>query len=271
MLHVVAWFLYPQGAAGIPEDPVLLANLYVNSAITSFAVIAMIVFYAFRLADRAEAETDTLLKNVLPASIAERLKAAPGRTISDSVSEASVLFVDLVGFTPLAKRLGAARIVDMLNRWVSELDRLTAANGVEKIKTIGDSFMAVCGAPERRLDHAERMACLALEIRDAVKRFNAEHGFELAVRIGIASGPVMAGVIGTERFTYDVWGDTVNLAARLEQTGTAGEIHVCRNFREALAASLAFGNRRTLDIKGLGPQETWFLSGLACEATSRAA
>lgn len=271
VLHLAAWFLYPHGSAGIPEDPVLLANLYVNSAITSFAVIAMIVFYAFRLADRAEAETDALLKNVLPASIAERLKGAPGRTISDSVSEASVLFVDLVGFTPLAKRLGATRIVDLLNKWVSELDRLAAVNGVEKIKTIGDSFMAVCGAPERRLDHAERMACMALEIRDAVKRFNAENGFELSVRIGIASGPVMAGVIGTERFTYDVWGDTVNLAARLEQTGTPGEIHVCRNFREALAPILAFTNRRTLDIKGLGPQETWFLDGLGGEAALQAA
>ncbi|MEZ5926117.1 MAG: adenylate/guanylate cyclase domain-containing protein [Hyphomicrobiaceae bacterium] len=267
-LHLTAWFLYPNGVETIPADPVLLANLYVNSAITSFAVIAMIVFYAFRLADRAEAETDALLKNVLPASIAERLKGAPGRTISDSVAEASVLFVDLVGFTPLAKRLGAARIVDLLNAWVTELDRLAAANGVEKIKTIGDSFMAVCGAPERRPDHAVRMACMALEVRDAVQRFNAAHGLDLAVRIGIAAGPVMAGVIGTERFTYDVWGDTVNLAARLEQTGEAGKIQVCGCFRAALAGLLAFDLRGTVDIKGLGPQETWFLTGLADKASA---
>jgi adenylate cyclase len=271
VLHLAAWFLYPNGAAAIPEDPVLMANLYVNSAVTSFAIVATIVFYAFRLADRAEAETDALLKNVLPASIAERLKAAPGRIISDSVSDASVLFVDLVGFTPLAKRLGAARIVELLNQWITVLDGLAAANGVEKIKTIGDSFMAVCGAPERRLDHAERMACLALEIRDAASRFNGKHGVELSVRIGIASGPVMAGVIGTERFTYDVWGDTVNLAARLEQTGEAGRIHVSRSFQKALAGVLAFEARGTLQIKGMGPEETWFLTGLAGATARRAA
>jgi adenylate cyclase len=262
-LHVATWFLYPKGAAGIPEDPVLLANLYVNSAITSFAVVAMIVFYAFRLADRAEAETDALLKNVLPASIAERLKDAPGRPISDSVSDASVLFVDLVGFTSLAKRLGAARVVEILNLWVTELDRLAAVNGIEKIKTIGDSFMAVCGAPERRLDHAERVAVMALEIQDAVARINAQHGLALSVRIGVASGPVMAGVIGTERFTYDIWGDTVNLAARLEQTGLPGMIHVSRSFQEALDDHFAFDNHRTLDIKGLGLQETCLLTGRA--------
>jgi adenylate cyclase len=262
-LHLAAWFLYPAGAAAIPEDPALLANLYVNSALTSFAVVAAIVYYAFRLADRAEAETDALLNNVLPASIAGRLRDAPERAIFDSIPDASVLFADLVGFTPLAKRLGAERIVALLNDWVTELDGLARANGVEKIKTIGDSFMAVCGAPARRHDHRERTACLALEIRDAIGRFNARHGLELSVRIGIASGPIMAGVIGTERFTYDVWGDTVNLAARLEQTGAPGSIHVSEPFTSQLGDLLAFVPRGTVDMKGLGPQETWFLTGLA--------
>ena len=262
-LHLAAWFLYPAGAAAIPEDPTLLANLYVNSALTSFAVVATIVYYAFRLADKAEAETDALLNNVLPASIAERLKERPDSAIFDSVTDASVLFADLVGFTPLAKRLGAARIVALLNDWVTELDRIAAVSGVEKIKTIGDSFMAVCGAPERRADHRERIACLALEIQEAIGRLNARHGLELSVRIGIASGPIMAGVIGTQRFTYDVWGDTVNLAARLEQTGEPGRIHVSQSFKEVLDGLLAFENRRSLDIKGMGPQETWFLTGLA--------
>lgn len=262
-LHLATWFLYPAGAAAIPEDPALLANLYVNSALTSFAVVATIVYYAFRLADRAEAETDALLKNVLPASIAERLKDAPEHAIFDSIPDASVLFADLVGFTPLAKRLGAQRIVALLNDWVTELDGLAKANGVEKIKTIGDSFMAVCGAPERRHDHRERIACLALEIREAIGRLNRRHGLDLAVRIGIACGPVMAGVIGTERFTYDVWGDTVNLAARLEQTGTAGRIHVSEAFASELDHLLAFDRRGKVEMKGLGSQETWFLTGLA--------
>ncbi len=260
-LHLASWFLYPPGQAMIPADPVLIANLYVNSAITTFAMIAVIVYYAFSLADRAETEADQLLKIVVPAAIAERLKARPGEPISDSIAEASVLFADLVGFTPLALRLGPTRTVALLNELVSELDALAIANGVEKIKTIGDNFMAVSGAPQPRRDHAARLACMALEIREAVAQLAKRHGLDLGVRIGVASGPLTAGVIGTTRFTYDVWGDTVNLAARLEQTAASGRIHVCGDTKRALEGMLVF-EPRTVDLRGFGPKETWYLETL---------
>jgi adenylate cyclase len=261
VLHVASWFLYPPEHAVVPADPALLSNLYVNSAITTFAMIAVIVNYAFNLANRAEAETDRLLKIVVPAPIAERLKAAPGTAISDSVASASVLFADLVGFTPLTRRLGASDTVVILNEFVSELDCLAAKYGVEKIKTIGDSFMAVAGAPEPQADHARRLTAMALEVRDVVCLLAARRGLDIGVRIGIASGPLTAGVIGTTRFTYDVWGDTVNLAARLEQTGARGCVHICDDTKRALEGAYSF-ERRDLDIRGFGAMETWFMEKL---------
>ena len=161
-LHLAAWFLFPQERALIAARPELLANLYVSSAVTSFGIVALIVGYAFTLADRARAEADALLANVLPEAIAERLKERPGERVADSVAEASVLFSDLVGFTELAKRLGAARTVALLDQVVTEFDRLAAAHGVEKIKTIGDGYMAVAGVSRPQADHLPRLARMAL-------------------------------------------------------------------------------------------------------------
>jgi adenylate cyclase len=258
-LHLAAWFLFPPERAHFAAEPSLLDNLYVSSAVTTFCIIALIVGYAFTVADAARAEADALLTNILPEAIAERLKERPDARVADSVEQASVMFSDLVGFTELSKRLGAARTVALLDHIVTEFDRLAARHGVEKIKTIGDGYMAVTGVSVPRSDHLPCLARMALGLPDLVERLSAAHGVNLRVRVGIAIGPVMAGVIGTDKFSYDVWGDTVNLASRLESHGLPGKIQVSCAVREALGEGFVFEPRGPIEVKGIGRLETWLL------------
>jgi len=258
-LHVAAWFAFPPDRALIAADPGLLANLYVSSAVTTFCIIALFVGYAFTVADRARAEADALLGNILPEAIAERLKDKPGERIADNVTDASILFSDLVGFTELAQELGAARTVDLLDEIVTEFDRLAASHGVEKIKTIGDGYMAVCGVSREQPDHLSRLARMALRLPDLVELLSTKHGVDLKIRVGLAGGPVMAGVIGADKFSYDVWGETVNLASRLESHGLPGEIQVSEAVMRALEGRFVFEPRGPVKVKGIGQLETWLL------------
>jgi adenylate cyclase len=258
-LHLAAWFLFPAERAQIVADPGLLTNLYVSSAVTTFGIIALVTGYAFTVADRARAEADALLANILPETIAERLKDRPGERVADSVAEASVLFSDLSGFTELALKLGAARTVALLDHIVTEFDKLAAAHGVEKIKTIGDGYMAVAGVSRPQPDHLERLARMALLLPALVERLSAVHGVDLKIRVGIATGPLMAGVIGSDKFSYDVWGETVNLASRLESHGLPGEIQVSEAVKGALCDSFVFEPRGPIKVKGVGELETWLL------------
>jgi adenylate cyclase len=196
-----------------------------------------------------------------PEPIAERLKTRPGERVADAVPNASVMFTDLVGFTELAQELGAARTVEILDRLVTKFDRLAAIHGVEKIKTIGDGYMAVAGVSAPQHDHAHRLARLALALPGAVEELSATHDLDLRIRVGIASGPVMAGVIGADKFSYDVRGETVNLAARLESHGLPGEIQVAGDLYQALRDSYTFERRGPNAIKGVGTIKTWFLKG----------
>jgi adenylate cyclase len=269
-LHLAAWFLYPPERAMIAAPPALLANLYVSSAVTTFGMIALIVGYAFTLADRARAEADSLLSNILPDAVAERLKERPGERVADSVAEASVLFSDLVGFTELAKRLGAEQTVALLDQVVTEFDRLAATHGVEKIKTTGDGYMAVAGVSRPLEDHLLRLARMALCLPDLVERLSATHGVDLRIRVGIASGRVMAGVIGADKFSYDVWGETVNLASRLESHGLPGEIQVCGDCTTMLSQNFVLEPRGAIQIKGVGEIETWLLKEERARGTREA-
>jgi adenylate cyclase len=217
------------------------------------------VGYAFTVADRARAEADALLANILPEAIAERLKARPNDKVADSVGEASVLFTDLVGFTELAQKLGVERTVAVLDHIVTEFDRLAAAHGVEKIKTIGDGYLAVAGVSREQPDHLTRLARMALLLPELVERLSAAHGVDLRIRAGIASGPLMAGIIGSDKFSYDVWGETVNLASRLESHGLPGEIQVSDAVRRALGDGFAFEPRGPIQVKGVGRLHTWLL------------
>jgi adenylate cyclase len=256
--HIAAWFLFPVG--NVPTVGGFLAQLYVSSALTAFVLIAALTYYSFRLVERAEAATEALLNNILPGAIITRLREHPEEAIADAFERASILFSDIQGFVPLSKALGASRTVALLNEMMRRFDALADKYGVEKIKTIGDAYMAVAGLPEPVPDHADRLARMGLEMFAAKDEVAAQYGVTIRMRIGMASGPVMAGIIGTHKFSYDVWGDAVNLAARLESSGEVERIQVSAEARAAMSGSWCdFVSRGEIEIKGLGPLETWFL------------
>jgi class 3 adenylate cyclase len=205
-------------------------------------------------------ENEALLLNILPGEIAARLKGGE-QEIADSFADVTVLFGDLVAFTALSSETSAAEIVAMLNGLFSKFDQVAVEMGIEKIKTIGDCYMAVCGLPSTCPDHAERMARMALRMVEATRQYGQERGMNLEMRIGINSGPVVAGVIGATKFIYDLWGDTVNLASRMESTGVPGVVQVTRNVYERLQDNFEFEHRGLVQVKGKGEIDTWLLHG----------
>jgi class 3 adenylate cyclase len=209
---------------------------------------------------REHERSESLLRNILPGPIAERLKFNPD-IIAESFSETTILFVDIVGFTKLSESIEPETLVKLLNSVFSEMDDLTEKYQLEKIKTIGDSYMVVAGAPERRPDHAEAMAEMSLEIRDRFEKLNKSWRHALDFRIGIHSGPVVAGIIGKKKFSYDMWGRSVNIAARMESQGVASEIQVSAHFRSLLKDKYLFVERGAVDIKGIGEMLTYLLKG----------
>ncbi|MGH1419265.1 MAG: adenylate/guanylate cyclase domain-containing protein [Hyphomicrobiaceae bacterium] len=259
ILHLYAQARYPTENALIETDPAMLWSIYTQAAITTMALIAACVFYSFSLVESAKEETDKLLRNILPDKIAERLKEKPGEAIADSFDDASILFADITGFVAMAREMGAAQVVDILNNLVSQFDALAAQHGVEKIKTIGDAYMVASGIPEPTHDHLERLARMGHDMLATVAKVREETGLPLNMRVGIATGPVMAGVIGTRKFTYDVWGDAVNLAARLENKSQPGRILICSSCHETLQHLFKFEPRGAIEIKGVGMQNTWYL------------
>jgi len=212
------------------------------------------------LIEQKNRENEALLLNILPGEIASRLKDGE-HEIADSFADVTVLFGDLVGFTVLSSKTSASEIVDLLNGLFSLFDQAASELGIEKIKTIGDCYMAVCGLPKAADDHAERMARMALRMAEATREYGQEKGIDLQMRIGLNSGPVVAGVIGKTKFIYDLWGDTVNLASRMESSGLPGEIQVTRNVYERLKDDFEFESRGVIQVKGKGEIETWLLHG----------
>jgi adenylate cyclase len=210
---------------------------------------------------RAEKErSEQLLLNILPRKIVARLDS--GETlIADHLLNVTVLFSDLVGFTKLSSRLSAAELVRLMNQLFSEFDRLALDLGVEKIKTIGDAYMLVGGLPEPREDHADAVADMALSMIGVVERMNRELTIPLQIRIGIHSGDVVAGVIGTHKFAYDIWGDTVNIASRMESHSLPNRIQVSAATYRHLHERFRLEPHGSVDVKGKGPMETYFLLG----------
>ena len=206
--------------------------------------------------------SETLLLNILPERIANRLKSSEA-IIADNFPAATVLFGDIVGFTELAARLSPNQIVALLNDLFSRFDRLAEQHGVEKIKTIGDGYMVAAGVPTSRPDHAEAIAKLALDMRDAFLDFRRENGLNIGFRIGAHSGSVVAGVIGARKFAYDLWGDTVNVASRMESQGLPNEIQISAETRALLPAVYKVVARGSVEIKGHAAEMTFLLKGMA--------
>jgi guanylate cyclase len=208
----------------------------------------------------AQEQAENLLLNILPRSIADRLKASP-QTIADQFTAASILFADVVDFTPHAERLPPAEVVGMLDDLFSCFDALVERYQLEKIKTIGDCYMVAAGVPTPRADHARALALVGLDMLDAVRSADAVGYLGLELRIGINSGPVVAGVIGRKRFLYDLWGDAVNIASRMQSQGTPGRIQITRTTYELLKDEFECQPRGTVSVKGKGEMETWYLLG----------
>jgi adenylate cyclase len=206
-----------------------------------------------------KARSETLLLNILPLGIVNRMRNGE-MVIADSVAEATILFCDLVGFTTLSAELTAGRIIDFLSKIFSAFDSLAAEHGVEKIKTIGDAYMVAAGIPEAQSDHANRIAALAPRMLDAVSAVAEVARLKVQARIGIHTGPITAGVIGTHKFVYDVWGDTVNTASRMESHSLPGRIQISAATRAALDDRFKLERRGMIEIKGKGIMETYFLN-----------
>ncbi len=231
------------------------------TAVANLTAVAIFVFmaleYFVRQRDRFQRESDDLLRNVLPDDIAERLKHDDSM-IAERFDSASVLFADVVDFTPMSASMTPEQLVTLLDQVFSDFDDLTARYGLEKIKTIGDCYMVAAGVPAPRPDHARALAQLALDFRDhvATHRFG---GHQLRFRIGIASGPLVAGIIGRKKFVYDLWGDTVNTASRMESNGSSGIIQITRETYDLISDHFTCEPRGLIEIKGKGPLPVWYL------------
>ena len=213
---------------------------------------------------RAEKErSDSLLLNILPQPVVARLQLGE-RVIADRVDDATILFADLVGFTSLASRLSATRLLELLNSLFTEFDHLSVRFGLEKIKTIGDAYMAAGGLFEPQADHLEAAAAMALAMLAIVREASRSFEEPLEIRIGMHSGPVVAGIIGTRKFIYDTWGDTVNMASRMESQGKVGEVNVSAHCYRRLRDRFVFEPRGIIELRGRGPMEAYLLRGRRC-------
>jgi len=248
----------------LPDQIELVARIRVHSDAYQRLLERNAAFLALEqsLADlKLEREkSERLLRNILPDEIADRLKNGES-TIADSFQNVTVLFADLKGFTGFSQHVDAQHLVGLLDEIFSTFDHLAHLHGVEKIKTIGDAYMAVAGLPVARDDHADAVAAMALGMQTAFRDLIANRGLSLEVRIGIHSGPVVAGVIGRHKFTYDLWGDTVNMASRMESHGEPSRIHVSEATRRQLGDRYRFADRGEVTIKGKGVMNTFFLLG----------
>ncbi len=243
-------------AATLPEG-LLLALLAMNIGAVSLIAFVLLATFA-RQREDAQQKADGLLLNILPPEIAELLKA-DSRQIAEQFDEASILFADVVDFTPLSARLSASEVVSLLDRLFTDFDGLVDRYDLEKIKTIGDAYMVASGVPRRRTDHAHILASMALEMRDLVANHSRDDGRALELRIGINSGPVVAGVIGRRKFIYDLWGDAVNTASRMESHGTPGQVQIAEATYELLKDDFVCEPRGLVEVKGKGAIRTWYL------------
>jgi adenylate cyclase len=264
---IIALDVWVPRNTGVQTDFVFRLGFIINTVAACVLIVAT-VWFSLRETARAEAAMETeyqrsesLLANILPATIAERLKNPAHNVIADKYEDASILFADIAGYTKRASDTSPTELVRFLDALYTKLDGLVDKHGLEKVKTSGDSYMVVSGVPRERPDHLEALADLALEMAETVSGLTDGQGREIPIRIGMATGPVVAGVVGARKFFYDVWGDAVNVAARMESTDVEGRIQVPHDVYERLNGDFAFEDRGEIDVKGKGVMHTWYLTG----------
>lgn len=259
-LIVLSGWLQPHVGSGNHLSSGLVMFFFVINLIGVSAVVFLMVYYFVGQKKAFQEKSEALLLNILPKEIVAILKDAP-RTIADHFDAASILFADVVNFTPLSATMAPTEIVELLNEVFSHFDTLVDKYGLEKIKTIGDCYMAAAGVPRPRADHAQALTHMALEMRDYVRE-REFRGHKLAFRIGLNSGPVVAGVIGRRKFIYDLWGDAVNTASRMESQGQSGIIQITRATYALVKDEFACEPRGTVKVKGKGEMEVWSVTGV---------
>ncbi len=263
-LVIALQFLVPHDTGVEPHW--FLSLGFIVTTISACVMAVATVWYALREIRRAQEAMETeyerseaLLANILPASIAERLKDPARNIIADKYDDAAVLFADIAGFTERASDIAPDKLIRFLDRLYSDFDALVDKHGLEKIKVSGDSYMVVSGVPHPRPDHLEALADLALDMAETARGLKDSRGHVLPLRIGLANGPVVAGVVGSRRFFYDVWGDAVNVAARMESTDSVGRIQVPEDVFQRLKNDFVLQERGVIDVKGKGFMRTWYL------------
>jgi adenylate cyclase len=268
--HALRWFLAFVGLVALSGllEPFVRAQNNLSPALINFffvinilgvgSLVFLMVSYFVGQKNLFQQKSESLLLNILPKEIAAILKNE-SRTIADHYAEASVLFADMVGFTPLSAQLPPVEMVELLNEVFSYFDSLLDKYKVEKIRTIGDSYMVASGVPRGRPDHAQALACMALEMRDYIATHTFCHNQRVNFRIGINSGSMIAGVIGRRKFVYDVWGDAVNIASRMESHGLGGAVQITQATYELIKDEFECEPRGTVSVKGRGDMEVWLI------------
>lgn len=256
-LIVASWILWPQPAPGIYDDPAFMQQTFASAIISIMTITFVVIYYAFFLTRQAQARLQELMKAMMPDAIAERLMINDGETIAEAHEHVVVLFSDIVGFVEMSNRLGAVRVVALLDDLFRQFDVLAAEHGVEKIKTIGDAYMAVAGVPSPVYQPEDAVARFAKMMLRVARDVGEGHGVELELRIGMASGPIMAGVVGKSKYSYDVWGAAVNLAARLESIGAPGCVVTTGDIKVILHNDHTFERAGSVELKGFGKVGIW--------------
>jgi len=279
--HAPRWFLAFASLvalSGVLQPYLRLANNLPSGLVIFFftinliavgSLVFMMVFYFVSQKNIFQQKSESLLLNILPREIAAILKNE-SRTIADHYNNASVLFADMVGFTPLSAQLPPVEMVELLNEVFSFFDSLLDKYGVEKIRTIGDSYMVASGVPRGRPDHAQALARMALDMRDYISSNTFRDGLRVDFRIGINSGSMIAGVIGRRKFVYDVWGDAVNIASRMESHGVGGAVQITETTYGLIKDEFICEPRGTVNVKGKGEMKVWLVKGaIAGQARDR--
>jgi adenylate cyclase len=259
VLVILSGFLQPYVRLTNHLSPLVVIVFFIMNLIGVGSLVFMMVFYFVGQKNAFQEKSEALLLNILPREIAAILKNE-NRTIADHYNEASVLFADMVGFTPLSAQLPPVEMVELLNEVFSFFDSLLDKYNVEKIRTIGDSYMVASGVPRGRTDHAQALAHMALEMRDYISTHTFHNGHRLSFRIGINSGSMIAGVIGRRKFVYDVWGDAVNVASRMESHGLGGAVQITQTTYELIKDEFVCEPRGTVNVKGKGEMEVWLVN-----------